>query len=490
MTQASPSQIPSRPASRSLDRAWDVLTGALLMAGVVFAPWAYGTTEPWSMDVLNFNGWCLGSLWLVRQWRDGWSGRSGPSPWPVRALGWLTLAILAYELVSLLNAQAVYDPATLSFLPRTQIAWLPGTLDPAAGGRLLQRDIALAGTFWAVHRWLAGPHSSGAGRGEGVASPLLGTRHQWLIWLLVVNGLALGAEGYWQRRSGSNKLLFRVRPAINRRVEQQFGPYAYRNNAVQYLSMIWPLGLGFWAAASRPKTPLPMPAAGQVCLLASTAAVSVVALMTRSRTGAVVGVWAMLAAGAVLLVARWKDGWRQRLLVAGLALGILVAGLTAGWSRISHRMQAGDYFADAGRAELRTAGWRMFRENLLYGTGPGTFETIYPLYRPAPDALWYSQMHCDWLETLSTFGVAGMVLVVGALGALFLRWTVPSTATSGGVAPGELIALAWLGLGSCLVHALVDFPFQVYSVLHLFVLIAALLSTWSLAPSKHLPKTR
>lgn len=489
MTPASLSNLSAHQAPRSVDRLLGLLTGALLTAGLIFAPWAYGTTQPWSIGVLNAKGWCLGLLWLALRSLDWRRGGSRPSPWPVRVLGWLTLAILGYELVSLLNAQAVYDPSTMSFLPRARIGWLPGTLDPAASGRLLQRDTALAGTFWATHRWLSGPDSKSARDGDGAGAPLPGMRHQWVIWALVLNGLALGAEGYWQRRSGSNKLLFRVRPAINKRVEQQFGPYAYRNNAVQYLSMIWPLGLGLWAASSRPKSPLSLPPAGRGCLLASAAAVSVFAFMTRSRTGAVVGAGAMLAAGAVLLAARWKDGWRQRLLAVGLTLAILAAGIAAGWSRISHRMRSGDYFADAGRAELRATGWRIFRENALFGTGPGTFETVYPLYRPSPDSLWYSQMHCDWLETLSTFGVAGTALVLAALAALSLRWRA-APKTSGGTAPGELIALAWLGLGSCLVHALVDFPLQVYSVVDLFVVIAALLSTWSLAPAAPLPKVR
>jgi hypothetical protein len=39
----------------------------------------------------------------------------------------------------------------------------------------------------------------------------------------------------------------------------------------------------------------------------------------------------------------------------------------------------------------------------------------------------------------------------------------------------RLVVLAWLGLGGCLVHALFDFPFQIHSMLFLFLVICAIL---------------
>jgi len=84
-------------------------------------------------------------------------------------------------------------------------------------------------------------------------------------------------------------------------------------------------------------------------------------------------------------------------------------------------------------------------------------------------------MHCDWLETLATFGAIGMGLLVAALFVLARRWHSPGRV----VAPGGFVALAWLGLASCLLHAVMDFPFQVYSVIHLFIIVSAIVSTLS-----------
>jgi len=42
--------------------------------------------------------------------------------------------------------------------------------------------------------------------------------------------------------------------------------------------------------------------------------------------------------------------------------------------------------------------------------------------------------------------------------------------------------LTWLALAGCLVHARFDFPFQVHSILFLFVVLGTILSTLSHRP--------
>jgi len=42
-----------------------------------------------------------------------------------------------------------------------------------------------------------------------------------------------------------------------------------------------------------------------------------------------------------------------------------------------------------------------------------------------------------------------------------------------------LVALFWVALGGCMIHAVVDFPFQIESILVLFTLLCSTLSTLS-----------
>lgn len=468
----------------------DTLLGIGLLTGLVFAPWAYGTTEPWSIALLNANGWCLGGVWIARKLRDAHLGLSPARPGPVRVLGGLTIAILLYEFASALNARAAFDAATGTFATATHLTWLPGSMDAVSTWRTLQRDVALAGTFWASVAWLTGGRNrtpQEPAKVEESGAPAIGQppeRLSWRIGLLIsvltINAIALGAEGLWQRHTGSDRLLFRIRPTINKHVEQQFGPYAYRGNAVQYFSMVWPLGVGFWSAAERLRG-----SRGRLrgrLLLASAIIVGTLPLLTRSRTGVMVGTGGLLAAALLLVLLHWNQGRRQRWRVGGVLLLALAIGWLAGWSRISYRLKKGGYFADAGRAELRVVGWQMFTENPVFGTGPGTFEAVYPLHRPEASAILFSQMHCDWLETLSTFGLVGAGLIATALAAL-----AGTGKTSGAWAPGrDLFLMSWLGLGSCLLYAGVDFPFQVYSLLHLFVVVCALVCSLSVVSARHL----
>lgn len=124
-----------------------------------------------------------------------------------------------------------------------------------------------------------------------------------------------------------------------------------------------------------------------------------------------------------------------------------------------------------GRAEIADAARRMARDYPVFGTGPGTYESVSELYRPENIGFWPAQVHNDWLETRITFGWVGSGLIGLALGLVLARWFLP-----GGIHAGRRFALlTWLALAGCLVHALYDFPFQVHSILFLFLTWCAIL---------------
>ena len=84
-------------------------------------------------------------------------------------------------------------------------------------------------------------------------------------------------------------------------------------------------------------------------------------------------------------------------------------------------------------------------------------------------------MHCDWLQTLVTYGAAGSILLAAMMSAVFFSPARPGQL----VARKSFILLAGASLAGGLAHALVDFPFQVYSIQHLFVVLAAFISVLS-----------
>src|SRR5205085_6060449 len=121
---------------------------------LLFSPWAFGTTQPWSIRVMNLAGYSLGALWMAKLvLRNGFPAQENKVL--VHGLLFLTATVLLYILTSAVNASMDYDAATNLFTNREHyIRWLPSSLDPAASWNALAMYSALALTFWATWDWI------------------------------------------------------------------------------------------------------------------------------------------------------------------------------------------------------------------------------------------------------------------------------------------------------------------------------------------------
>jgi O-antigen ligase len=482
---------------------------------IVFAPWAFGATERWSIWTMNVGGYVLGLLLAIKWWirwrasyrpirwgeagneetqiaeermRTGGMKSSNSCGLATIALATLTVTVLAYCFISAVNARSTFIYRQMAFEPHDYVAWLPHSYDSWASWRAFWMYLALALSFWATRDWLLGQsgperrESSVARRGpeetHSVRVPQAGLpmRLRRLLWVLCLNGTALALESVLQRLSGTNKLLWLVQPAMNQSAESQFGPYAYRSNSAQYFNLLWPVCLGFWwklrrasrtAGRSRPR----LGGGPHLVLLPCGVLLAAAPIISTSRGGALVAFGGVLAASVLLLFANRRSNWPMRLgtiLVLAATLG-LAAYL--GWDKLEKRLST--IFTDdlSGRVEIYANARQMARDFPLFGAGPGTFTWVYHLYRSGAQAEWAAYAHNDWLETRITFGWAGLVPILAMLAIVFLRWFGP-----GGIPVHWLfVSMIWLALAGCLLHARFDFPFQICSTLTLFLLLCAAL---------------
>jgi hypothetical protein len=294
--------------------------------------------------------------------------------------------------------------------------------------------------------------------------------------VLCINGAVLGLEGILQRLSGTNKLLWAIQPRINYLAEAQFGPYAYRSNAAQYLNLLWPVCLGFWVVLRKANARIRRAGArigesSHVVLLPATVIMAACPVISTSRGGAIVAAIGLILSAALL--------WRMvRQEPVGTRLGLLTLFLTIvcfsgylGWAKLSVRLRT--IFEDqmSRRTEIYENAVPIARDFPTYGTGAGTFSALYQLYRAQPKQDWAAYVHDDWLETRITLGWVGFCVAVGMLGIVILK----PLGTGGGIRlPWEIVGLIWLALGGCLLHAKFDFPFQIYSVVFLFLLLCVI----------------
>lgn len=432
--------------------------GGLICVGVVLSPWAFGTTQPWSIWTMNWVGYVLGVLFLVQLAFGDRRRRS------VRglALGLLTFLLLTYVLLSAWNASAHYVATESRLVDRPHFSWLPHSYDAPATWQAFWNYLALAGSFWAIYTWLSRKDDEGRGR--------ISPRLRVLVWLVTVNAAMLSLEGIIQRTSGTPNLLWIQPTHDNKDASAQFGPYAYRSNAAQYLNLVWPLALGFWWWLQRNAEMRGRGRGSRHLLLPCVIIIAAGALFSLSRAGA--GVAALLLMAACLLLGtRRRVSWPTRAAAITLGVGTLAAGWFISWSTLGKRFADTARDPMVGRAETYALAEKMAEDYPWFGTGPGTFENLFQVYRANPEQYWPAQLHNDWLEFRITFGWVGFALLLAAVAVSCLSWALP-----GGVPRcGAFLALTTLALAGCLLHARVDFPFQIYSINFLFILFAAML---------------
>jgi len=458
---------------------------------LVLSPWLFGTTQPPVITGMNAGGYLLWGL-LAMKWGIKCCRSYQPATWTKasnrrldvlgRFLLAVTVAVLACILVSAVNARAVWNPETQDFTYRNFVVWLPHSYDQPRTWRVFTNYVALAGVFWATWDWLRGQTEAEerAGRsqfvGDASVAAALPARLRTLLWVLCVNGGVLALEAILQRQSGTVKLLWLMETHFNQQALSQFGPYAYRANGAQYLNLLWPVCLGFWWTLHR--------SAGfkhgkHHVLLLCGAIMAVGPFISTARGGAIVAAGMMVAACLFLggLHFLFPDRSRRASAPATTALLLAVffggAGLAAwqiGGAVLEQRMTELDAGMD-NREQIYATARNVARDFHWFGTGPGTLPAVFPLYRQSADEFTPVQLHNDWLETRITFGWIGLGLILLALLAVLLRWWIP-----GGIHGGRrLVGLCWLSLAGALVQARYDFPFQIYSILMLALVLCAIL---------------
>lgn len=456
----------------------------------VFTPWALGTTETATIQVMNIGGYTLGLLllckWIVRaktgyeppRWNEGRGQR-----WPVRAMVVLTGLILGYVLISGLNYRGIAEilPASrfdkiggIEFTYRDPIPWLPHSYDGPRTIRAFWKYLAMAFSFWAARDWLIGK-SRHERKLEDDGEPRFPTdRIQALLWTLALSSAVLSVTAILQRLDGTHKLLWIFDSPNPSNVN--FGPFPYRANGAQYLNLIWPVVLGFWWEL-RMKSLRKRGAGGRagsdphVILLPLAGLIAAGPFMTESRGGALMLGGLLLPALLILFTAK-RTTMMVRITLVVTLLAMVGGGWFLGGSKLMKRFEKLGDDKMSGREGLYESAAVMEKDFRVWGSGAETFAPLFSLYRQNVTDKWEAYAHDDYLETRITFGLAGFIVVL----ALLILVPVTTCVGAGIPATREFTGLLITGLGGMLLHARFDLPFQTYSLHFEFLILCALLS--------------
>ena len=491
-------------------RVCDLGTEALLYLTLVFGPWVFGTTQVWSLWTMNVTGYLLGLLWLGKwisrriagfrpaRWEEQPSeGEAVPfwrtwlTEWPTTLLALLTIVLLAYCFTSAINAAGAYDYAERRYTSLDgYVTWLPHSFDGHRSWSFAWQYLSIALLFWSGRDWflaktrrerLSGVEPAREGEVEPstphAGVPFLPAKVRRLLWVLCLNGAILAVESLLQRLSGTNRLLWLVEPWFNNSATLQLGPYAYRGNGAEYFNLVWPVCLGFWFSLHLRNLELgshrrsAATTGPQTVLLPGIAVMAACPFVSASRGGAIVCAVGLLTAAAMFILGLPAKYWKTKIAVVALFLATLAVAYLGDVSMLRARMEWLFDPSQSGRKDIYAGAHKMAEDYGFLGSGPGTFEPLYNLYyRPHPNAPVEPQVHDDWLETLVTFGSLGLGLIMAVLALVGYRLAQAVRRLN----TRWIAAFIGLSLALCLTHAKGDFPFQVDSLLRLFVLLCCL----------------
>ena len=270
------------------------------------------------------------------------------------------------------------------------------------------------------------------------------------LWFMMTLGFSVALFGILQHLTFNGKLYWfrEIHSGV-----VPFGPYANRNHFAGFAELITPFAL----------VPIVL---GKVrrerlFLVALFVLVPIVALvLSASRGGIVSFSLEMVILFLLLLVRRVQT---KHMLAGGTV--VLAAILAVSWigvQQVIERFKGISTFeVSAGkRTSMQRDTWHLFLDHPIFGTGLGTFQTVFPPYDSLYDGKIANHAHNDYLEALAETGLLGGLCCACFLAVLFLGslkvWSEP------GVAFGPVLNLA--GLVACsgiIVHSLVDFNLHI-----------------------------
>jgi hypothetical protein len=451
--------------------------GWILLAALIFAPWAYGCTSADEIAVLNG---ILGTglvLWLASL-SLGVFGRHNPVSEPghgrsmLRVLVIIASAVLVLGWAMALNARSIYDSDFFLFISRKNILpSAPGSVDAAISSAWMFRATLLIGIVFLVVDLVQDP--------------------KWVLrlwWTIALAGASIALLGLLQKATGAEKIFWQ---AVAEWEKEKFGvydralgahffaAYYYHGNAGAYLNLIVPPTLGLAARAlMRPRAHI----AKAVSLTLALLVVAAVAANT-SRMAQLIGAILIL----LLLVSFVRSALRRHQMVEykTLLLGSAVIVFTLfaiarvshldepikRWHELSAQLPADSRWL-ASRAALRSLG-----DASWFGFGPGTFRVIFPYYTSGLgqgiEGTWRF-LHEDYLQTLLEWGWLGSILwglfFFGGIFVAIRNLRTPQTALEWRPRHRRLLPTIVLALFGIALHSLVDFPLQIAS-LQLYVAV-------------------
>jgi len=425
----------------------------LLYALTAFGPLAFGCVEPWSRSVLEILAFLLALSCFLRGRRDV----------PPMA-SWFWLIPASFAALGALQGLTPIAPD----LPRPLA---PFTAAPHATHASVLLWAAYAALLWSVPQILSTHEAA--------------RRYCRLLFGL---GMALATQGMLQAATGSSKMYW-LRPAPL----GVFASYYNRDHAANFLLMAMLIGLGVLLSKVRRWPAVDGPSREQLnslAFLSAGVALVFAGIVVCGSRGALL---AIPLAGAFVgfLGADFAKRSRERRLRAAAAVVFAAFAVLFTFRLVGAGAEAGALtdHAIAERFLIYADSWSWLRDSPVFGTGLGSFETVYPSYQNLDLTGLVEHAHSDWLELALETGLAGLLAALAAACLLTVgaarTWLTAESREMRALIAGALCAAAAFAF-----HSLFEFSFQIPGNAVVFLGIVGLLLSAPLWKDKAAARVR
>ena len=205
------------------------------------------------------------------------------------------------------------------------------------------------------------------------------------------------------------------------------GLFANRNHSATLLACVFPM-LAVFAAGPGLSNNLD---SRKILAAAIAVVILPLILVTGSRSGFVTAIFGCV--GALILwpkgSAKFKSSkskkyfQKHQALIIGTSAFFILVSVTMLFSRgFALERLFTEIPGSDGRKDFVVISARIFTNDFFWGAGPGALANVYKIYEPLNllDATFLNRAHNDYVETLVTYGVFGILLFI--LGTLYLVW--------------------------------------------------------------------
>jgi O-antigen ligase len=387
-----------------------------LLGLLMWAPLAFGSTEPWSQFILRTVSLSLFGFWAAQQYQ-----RDEVRLFP-NAISWPGVSFIGLVLVQVLTGSTAYPYATvtesLNLMVYAALMLVAGELfDHRRTLKTFALGMAVFGSVLALFALVQG---------------FSGTDKLYWIWPVEAISAAI------------------------------YGPYVNHNHYAGLMEMLIPLAVGvaFLEYGSK-----------RILLLFAAAVMALTVVFSRSRGGMI-----SLAAELVFVCAMLFRTQRSRRGIAtvfGAMAMIAVLVFSLGSDKMFERFSETH---DQYRVQIYRDSLKMAMQKPIIGYGLGTFSTVYPAHRSFYTDLLVNHAHNDYLETLVDTGTIGLGLLVWFIAGVYSSgWKKAANANDH---EGRTLTVAALtGITGIVVHSLLDFNLHIPANAALFFVLCAAVAT-------------